>query len=202
MVDQGPGVPAGRVLALAGGWWAWTAELGLTWSYLGVLLAGVLLFLGFKAFFKAFVEGWRSRTGESVGIEVTADKDTCYPGDVVNVSVRVTGKEELDIEEGRVALVCVKRYVDYGETYDSDNVPRQATDEVAEADERILEGKTLLPGSYSEHEVAFRVPLYAEPTKGGLLPNVEWKIRVTLVVRGTPDVIEELPLTVLASSES
>jgi len=67
----------GRVLALAGGWWAWNAEFGLTWSYPGVLLAGVLLFLGFKAFFRAFVEGWRSRISESVGIEVTADKDAC-----------------------------------------------------------------------------------------------------------------------------
>lgn len=190
------------VLALAGRWWAWNTEFGLLWSYLGVLLAGVFFFMSFKAFFKAFVEGWRSRISKRVGIEVAADKDTCVPGDAINVSVKVTGKEELDIEEGRVALVCVKRYVDYGETYDSDNIPREATEEVAEADERILEKKTLLPGSDSAHEVAFEVPFYAEPSKSGLLPNFEWKIWVTLVIRGVPDVIEELPLTVLSSSES
>jgi hypothetical protein len=192
----------GGVLALAGSWWAWTAEFGLTWSYLGVLLAGVLLFLGFKAFFKAFVEGWRSRISESVGIEVTADKDTCYPGDVVDVSVKVTGKEELDIEEGRVSLVCVRSYVDHYQEYDGTYRTRPVTDEDVEADELILEKKTLVPGSDSAHEVAFEVPPYAEPSKGGLLPNYEWKIRVTLVVRRVPDVIEELPLTVLSSSES
>jgi len=59
-----------------------------------------------------------------------------------------------------------------------------------------------MPGSDSAHEVAFEAPFYAEPSKGGLLPNYEWKIRVTLVVRRIPDVIEELPLTVLPSFES
>jgi sporulation-control protein spo0M len=166
------------VLALAGGLWAWNAELGLTWSYLGVLLAGVLLFMSVKAFFKAFVEGWRSRIGERVGVEVTADKDTCYPGDAINVSVKVTGKEELDIEEGRVALVFSNHYVYQYESTDSDNNTvyrtKEVTDEVAAADERILEEKTILPGSYSGHEIAFELPTTAAPSASGEITNVEW----------------------------
>jgi hypothetical protein len=46
------------------------------------------------------------------------------------------------------------------------------------------------------------VPAAAAPSAGGEITNVEWKIRVTLVVRGAPDVIKEIPLTVLSSSES
>lgn len=167
-----------------------------------MLLAGVTFFMSLKAFLRAFMEGWRSRLSKRVGVEVAADKDTCLPGDAVSVSVRVTGKEKLDIEEGRVALVCVKRYVDHYQELDGEYRTRQVTDEDTEADERTLEKKTLLPGSDSAHEVAFQVPFYAEPSKSGFLPNVEWKIRVTLVLRRVPDIIEELPLTVLSSSES
>lgn len=130
------------VLALAGSWWAWNTDLGLLWSYLGVLLAGVTFFMSLKAFLRAFVEGWRSRLSKRVGVEVAADKDTCLPGDAVSVSVKVTGKEELDIEEGRVALVCVKCYVDHYQELDGEYRTRQVTDEDAEADERILEKKT------------------------------------------------------------
>jgi hypothetical protein len=122
------------------------------------------------------------------------------------VSVKVTGKEELDIEEGRVALVCANRYVYQYETTDSNDnqvyQTKEATDEVAAGDERILEEETILPGSYSAHEVAFEVPPAAAPSASGEITNVEWKIRVTLLIRGAPDVIEEMPLTVLSSSES
>ncbi|HEX6709339.1 MAG TPA: hypothetical protein VF068_03335, partial [Rubrobacter sp.] len=92
---------------------------------------------------KAFVEVWRARLSKMAEFEVTAEKDTYLPGDVVNVSVRVTGKEELDIEEGRVALVCTNLYVyEYSTTdSESDQVYRiQGVAEEAEAaGERILE---------------------------------------------------------------
>jgi hypothetical protein len=78
------------------------------------------------------------------------------------VSVKVTGKEELDIEEGRVALVCANHYFYQHATTDSDDnqvyQTKEATDEVAAGDERILEEETNLSGSYSAHEVAFEVP--------------------------------------------
>ncbi|HET7273327.1 MAG TPA: hypothetical protein VFI90_19830 [Rubrobacter sp.] len=51
------------------------------------------------------MEVWRGRLSKMVEIEVSAEKDTYLPGDIFNTSVRVTGKEELDIEEGRVALL-------------------------------------------------------------------------------------------------
>jgi hypothetical protein len=188
----------GVILALGGTMWMWYGGLALGVPVVLVMFGGI----SFYKSYKAFIEVWRSRLSERVGIEVAADKDTCLPGDAVNVSVKVTGKEELDIEEGRVALVCVKREVDHFQELDGEYRTRQVTDEVAEADERILEKKTLLPGSDSAHEVALEVPFYAEPSKSGFLPNFEWKSRVTLVVRGAPDVIEELPLTVLSSSES
>jgi len=115
-----------------------------------------------RASYKAFVEVWRCRLSKRVEIEVAADKGTYLPGDVVNVSVRVMGKEQLDIEEGRVALVCANRYVYLYTTTDSDGDQvyrtQKATDEVAAADKPILEEKTILSGNYSGHEVAFEVP--------------------------------------------
>lgn len=182
--------------------WSLYAGLNPYWPVMFVVFAGFSLFRSFKA----FVEVWRSRISKRVEIEVTADKDTCLPGDIVNVAVNVTGKEELDIEEGRVALVCANRYVYQYETTDSDDNQvyrtEEATDEVAAADERILDEKTILPGSSSAHEIAFEVPPAAAPSASGEITNVEWKIRVTLLIRGAPDVIKELPLTVLSSAES
>ena len=191
----------GVLLALAA-IWSWSAGLNPYWPVIFVAFAGFSLFRSYKA----FVEVWRSRLSKRVKIEVAADKSTCLPGDTVNVSVRVMGKEELDIEEGRVALVCANRYVYQYATTDSDNnqvyQTREATDEVAAADERILEEKTILSGSYSAHEVAFEVPSAAAPSASGEITNVEWKVRVTLLIRGAPDVIEEIPLTVLSTSET
>lgn len=161
-----------------------------------------LVLLGFLRRSRNVVED-----GEKVGkIEITAEKDTYLPGDIVNLSVKVTGKEELDIEEGRVALVCANRYLYQYETTDSDNTEtyrtKEAMDEVVAGDERILEEKTILPGSTSGHELAFEVPHTAAPSASGEITNVEWKVRVTLVVRGAPDVIKELPLTILSTSDS
>ena len=191
----------GVLLALAA-IWSWSAGLNPYWPVIFVAFAGFSLFRSFKA----FVEVWRSRLSKRVEIEVAAEKDTYLPGDAVNVSVRVMDKEELDIEEGRVALVCANRYVYQYTTTDSDDNQiyrtEEATDEVAAADERILEEKTILSGSYSAHEVAFEVPSAAAPSASGEITNVEWKVRVTLLIRGAPDVIEEIPLTVLSSSES
>ena len=182
--------------------WTWSAGLNPYWPVIAVVAAGFSLYRSYKA----FVEVWRSRLSKRVEIEVAADKSSCLPGDDVNVSVRVTGKEELDIEEGRVALVCTNRYVyQYTTTDSNDNEvyrTKEVTEEVEAGDERILEEKTILPGSYSGHEVAFEVPPAAAPSAGGEITNVEWKIRVTLVLRGAPDVIEEIPLTVLSTSES
>ena len=191
----------GVLLALAAVWSLY-AGLNPYWPIMCVVFAGFSLYKSFKA----FIEVWRSRLSERVEIEVTAEKDTYLPGDIVNVSVRVTGKEELDIEEGRVALVCANRYVYQYQTTDSDDNQvyrtQEATDEVEAADERILDEKTILPGSSSAHEMAFEVPATAAPSASGEITNVEWKIRVTLLIRGAPDVIKELPLTILSSSES
>ena len=105
-----------------------------------------------------------------------------------------------------MALVCANRYVyQYTTTDSNDNQvyrTKEATDEVVAGDERILEEKTILPGSSSGHELAFEVPHTAAPSASGEITNVEWKVRVTLVVRGAPDVIKELPLTILSTSDS
>jgi Arrestin (or S-antigen), C-terminal domain len=191
----------GILLALAA-IWSWSAGLNPYWPIMCVIFVGFSLYRSYKA----FVEVWRSRLSKKAEIEVTAEKDTYLPGDIVNASVRVKGKEELDIEEGRVALVCANRYVYQYTTTDSDDNQvyrtEEATDEVEAAGERILEEKTIMPGSYSEHEVVFEVPPTAAPSASGEITNVDWKIRVTLPVSNAPDVFKELPLTVLSTSES
>ena len=182
--------------------WSWSAGLNPYWPVIAVVIAGFSFFRSYMA----FVEVWRSRLSKRVEIEVSADNGTYLPGDAVNVSVKVTGKEELDIEEGQLALVCANRYVYQYTTTDSDdnqvNRTRETTDEVAAGDEHILEEKTIQPGSHSGHEVAFEMPPSAAPSASGEITNVEWKIRVTLVVRGAPDVIKEIPVTVLSTPES
>ncbi len=191
----------GVVLTIASVW-SWFAGINPYWGIMGLVFVGFTLHRSYKA----FVEVWRSRLSKKAEIEVTAEKDTYLPGDMVNVSVKVTGKEELDVEEGRVALVCANRYIYQYETTDSDDNQtyrtKEVTDEVEAAGERILEEKTILPGSYSEHGIAFEVPPTAAPSASGEITNVEWKVRVTLVIRGAPDVIKELPLTILSTSES
>ena len=81
----------GVVLAL-GAIWSWSAGLNPYWPVIFVAFAGYSLFRSYKA----FMEVWRSRLSKRVESQVSADKDTCLPGDAVNVSVKVTGKEELD----------------------------------------------------------------------------------------------------------
>jgi hypothetical protein len=153
--------------------WSWRAEVSLFWPFLCVIFAGVFL----SRSYKAFVEVWRSRLSERVEIQVSSGKNIYLPGDIVNVSVRVTGKEELTIEEGRVALVCVNRYVYKYRTTDSDGDTvyrtREVTDEVEAAGERILEGQTIQPGSYSGHELAFELTSPAAPSASGEITNVE-----------------------------
>jgi hypothetical protein len=156
------------VLLVLGAIWSWSAGLNPYWPVISVVFAGFSLFRSYKA----FVEVWRSRLSKRVQIEVTADKDACFPGDVVKASVRVTDKEELDIEEGRVALVCANRYVyQYTSTVSDDNEvyrTKEVTDEVAAADERILgspkylcsAGLVLLPEGSSMH---------ASPVRGGVV---------------------------------
>jgi hypothetical protein len=118
----------GVLLALVAIWWSWNTGLGLFWPFVGLLVAGISLYRSIKA----FVEYWRSRISERVEIEVAAEKDAYLPGDVVNVSVRVTGKEDLDIQEGRVALVCANRYIYRYTTTDSDGDHVTRTSEVTE----------------------------------------------------------------------
>jgi hypothetical protein len=182
--------------------WSWSAGLNPYWPVMCVIFAGFSLYRCYKA----FVEVWRSRLSKKAEIQVAAEKDTYLPGDVVNASVKVTGKEELDIEEGRVALVCANRYVYQYTTTDSDDNhvyrTQEATDEVLFGDERILEGHAIQPGSYSGHEVAFEVPSTAAPSASGEITNVDWKIRVTLPVSNAPDVFKELPLTILSTPET
>ena len=183
-------------------WWVWATGLDLFWSLAGLVVAGISLHRSIKA----FVEFWRGRISERVEIEVAAEKDTYLPGDVVNVSVRVLGKEELDIQEGRAALVCANRYIYRYTTTDSDgdHVTRtsEVTEEAEAGNERILDEGTIMSGSYSGRDLAFKIPLTAPPSAGGEITNVEWKVRVTLLIGGAPDVIEEMPLTVLSTSES
>jgi hypothetical protein len=192
---------AGVLLTLAT-IFSWRANVSLFWPFLCVIFAGV----SFSRSYKAFIEVWRSRLSEMVEVQVTAEKDTYAPGDVVKASVRVLGKEELEVEEGRVALVCTNRYVYRYSTTDSDgdhvHRTREATDEVEVAGERILEKQTIRPGSYSAHDLTFAVPSTAAPSASGEITNVEWKVRVTLPVRNAPDVFKELPLTVLSTPES
>ena len=165
------------VLALVAIWWAWNTGLELFWPIVGLLVAGISLHRSLKA----FVEFWRSRISERVEIEVAAEKDTYLPGDAVNVSVRVTGKEDLDIQEGQVALVCANRYIYRYTTTDSDGDRVSRTSEVTEeaeaGNERILEEGTIRSGSYSGRDLVFKIPLTAAPSASGEITNVEWKVR-------------------------
>ncbi len=203
---------------------AWLIK-GLAWLLLGIIALVVIWYVGFDLLFlfwgvalagfafyrsvKAFVEFWRSRISERVEIEISADRSTYLPGDTVNVTASVKGKQELDVLEGRVDLLYANRYIyrSYSSSSSSNGggghyTRHRVTDEVAVATERILEEGTILSGSYSGHEVTLEVPPAAPPSASGEITSVEWKVRVTLGIRGAPDVIEEVPVSVLSSIES
>jgi hypothetical protein len=156
---------------------AWLIK-GLAWLLLGIIALVVIWYVGFDLFwlfwgvvlavfsfyksFKAFVEFWRSRISERVEIEIAAERSTYLPGDAVNVTVSLRGKQELDVQEGRVDLLYANRYVYQYRTSDSDGGSdyrtREVTDEISVATEHILEEGKILSGSYSGHEVALEVP--------------------------------------------
>ncbi len=201
---------------------------GLLWTLAGILalvagiaafsylesFAGVILLLwslGFAVMFvkrglRAFVEYWRSRLSEKVELTLETDKNAYVTGETIGVTAGIVGREELDIEEGRVELVYANRYVYKYRSSDSHGHSsyrtREVTEEKVATGVRILEKGTLLAGSYSRHEPVLNVPSSAPPSSDGEITSVSWEIRLTLAVRGAPDVMLKRPATILSSPQS
>jgi hypothetical protein len=107
-----------------------------------VSFAAVLLFLVMVRYVRY---SWRrpldQLSARKAEVEVVPEKGTYLPDEVVNVSIRVKSKEDLDIQNARVALLYSNRYA-YLTTRD----PRgrsmliEATDEVAGGTEPFMKG--------------------------------------------------------------
>ena len=132
-------------------------------------------------------------------VEVTPEKETYLPGEVVNVAVRIEAKKDLDIHEARAELFYSNRYSYL--TFDprGGSLLVDETDKVVMDTERFLQAGVIRKGSVAERRVPLELPEEAPPTGEGNITGVSWAVGVVLEAAGVPDVNEEAPITVLSS---
>ena len=140
--------------------------------------------------------------GKKAGLAVQTDRTSYQPGEAMTVLVTVQGEDELDIEEGRVELICTNRYTyRYERTTDEG---RRSVEETTASDDKVvtvqrfLEAGTIDPGSVAEHRVTVPLPAGVPASGAGAITAVSWKVRAALNVKRASDPEAEMPITVLA----
>jgi arrestin (S-antigen)-like protein len=140
--------------------------------------------------------------GDRAELSVETDRAEYLPGDSVQVSASVEGREELEIEEARVELVYENEYT-YTERSTSGRGTTSThdvttTDREVQASARILEARTIRPGERLEERAALTVPAAAVPSGEGELTSVRWKVSLVLGRRHALDPDAEARIAVLS----
>lgn len=135
-------------------------------------------------------------------LSVSTDRSAYLPGDVVEATVRLAGKKDFEIEEGRVELVYENEYTyTQSEGWDSDDSEIEkttTTDRETKDKQRFLEAGPVAAGSEAEHRVSLRIPGDAAPTGEGEITKVRWKVEAILGVGRGLDPDAGAEITVLA----
>lgn len=134
--------------------------------------------------------------GERPEVTIETDAAVYRGGDTIRAVVRIAGKDDLDVQEARVELVCVNTYVYWHSKRDGPRVRRTAIDEHVVQSARVLEAGVVRAGSVSEHSIAFTLSTAAPATGAGAISAIAWAVRAVLNVRLRPDVRAETPVTV------
>ena len=178
-------------------------DVGFGGHFVGMLGSSLAAVLCVRAGARALYSNWSTLPNllakGKAKVEVTPEKETYLPGEVVNVGVRIEAKKELDIHEARAELFYSNRYSYL--TFDprGGSLLVDETDNVVMGTERFLQEGVIRKGSVVERRVPLEFPKEAPPTGEGNITGVSWAVRVVLAAAGVPDVNEEAPITVLSS---
>lgn len=148
----------------------------------------------------------RGLFGDRVDLKVTTDRPEYLPGEAVQTTVSIAGRQELEIDEARVELVSENEYTHTERSYSGRNTSSTHdvtdTDRVVHATEPILEARTIRPGEQLERTVSLAVPPGASPSGEGEITSVRWKVAVVLSRRHALDPDEQAPIRVVSSPEA
>jgi hypothetical protein len=151
-----------------------------------VSFAAVLLFLVMVRYVRY---SWRRPLDQlsvrKAEVEVMPEKGTYLPGEVVNVSIRVKSKEDLDIQNAWVALLYSNRYAYLTRDPRGGSMLIEATDEVAVGTEPFMKG-----GRSGRATSPSTGPLSGCPTRCRPRDRANyqrlWKVKATLDVNEGP----------------
>ena len=140
--------------------------------------------------------------GPKADVQVALDRDSALPGETVEAAIRVVGgRKDLEIEEGRLELVCENEYT-YRHRVGSGSTRRTksstTTDRVVADTERFLEAGDIAADTPYDATASLTIPPTAPPSAEGEITKVRWRVAATLARPRALDVHGEAPLTVLS----
>jgi Arrestin (or S-antigen), C-terminal domain len=151
--------------------------------------------------------------GPKADIQVELDRTSVLPGERVQATIRLLGgREDLEIQEGRVELVYENEYTyrtttsstsststsGSSSTSSSSTSYSTATDRRTVDAQHFLEAGTVAADTPFEATKSLTVPASAPPSGEGKITKVRWKIVATLARPHARDVHGEATLTVLS----
>ena len=140
--------------------------------------------------------------GPKADVQVALDRDSALPGETVEAANRVVGgRKDLEIEEGRLELVCENEYT-YRHRVGSGSTRRTksstTTDRVVADTERFLEAGDIAADTPYDATASLTIPPTAPPSAEGEITKVRWRVAATLARPRALDVHGEATLTVLS----
>ena len=137
-------------------------------------------------------------------LQVSLDRESALPGDTVEATIRIVGgRKDLEIQEGRLELVCENEYT-YRHEVGSGSTRRtksSTTTHYLVADSTpFLEAGHVAADTPYDATASVTVPATAAPSAEGEITKVRWKVVATLARHRALDVHGRAPLTVLSQA--
>ncbi|HOQ98168.1 MAG TPA: sporulation protein [Anaerolineae bacterium] len=143
--------------------------------------------------------------GGKASVKVALERTRYQPGETIPVLVTVTGEKDLNIREGRVALICHEEYQYRYEERRRDANGRWSTHDKlewqraqGEAGKHVFLGEgTVRAGSSERYECNFTLPPDALPScPNGKILRLRWAVRATLDRKMAGDIEDEAEVLV------
>ena len=134
-------------------------------------------------------------------IEVELGEGPIYPGGTLEANLTIEAKDKLLVQQGTVQLLCEDRFwqADISSSGGNANVKHSAT--LWDVPHSFLNDESIGEGS-SNHLVSFVIPASASSSVHGEVASITWRVRVTLVVLKSRNVIHEKDFAVLTAPRS
>ena len=135
--------------------------------------------------------------GAKAEVRVELDRADVLPGDAVRVTVHVTPRRDLDLQEGRVELVYEHEHT-YREREGADVRTTTKTDRKVVGRQLLVHPGTLDAGIPFEQTLELTIPPDAAPSAEGKITKLRWKVVATLAVPHARDAHGEAVVRVLS----